>query len=199
MPATGAPILPCYNDLNGSLEHAWQVLAEAVTNRHSGFRTLNLATVAADGSPTVRTVVLRACDRTQNQLRFNTDRRSPKISQIIAEPRAMLHGYDADQKLQLRMRCHLHLATDQQCEAAWEQTARMSRECYQVTSAPSTPTPSLETIEFDAATTQEGFIHFKPVFAQIDYIEWLYLAAKGHRRARFTLSSAPTKMEWLVP
>jgi hypothetical protein len=30
-------------------------------------------------------------------------------------------------------------------------------------------------------------------------MEWLYLAAKGHRRARFTFDGEQTTYQWLVP
>ncbi|RCL76883.1 MAG: flavin-binding protein, partial [PS1 clade bacterium] len=70
---------------------------------------------------------------------------------------------------------------------------------YQVTAAPGTAIDDPYKALFDADTTQDGEINFAPVAADVKTIEWLYLAAKGHRRAYFDLTQTPVKMKWLVP
>ena len=47
---------------------------------------------------------------------------------------------------------------------------------------------------FNASTTEDGEINFAPVAAEVKTMEWLYLAAKGHRRAYFDLTQTPVKM-----
>ena len=44
---------------------------------------------------------------------------------------------------------------------------------------------------------EEGYKNFSVIQCKIKSIEWLYLAAKGHRRARFELEN--NKEYWLVP
>jgi 3-hydroxyisobutyrate dehydrogenase len=75
----------------------------------------------------------------------------------------------------------------------------MSRECYQVTASPGSPIDDPYDALFNADATQNGEINFAPIAAEVKTIEWLYLAAKGHRRAYFDLTQTPVKMEWLVP
>ena len=45
--------------------------------------------------------------------------------------------------------------------------------------------------------SEKGYKNFTVIQCKIKTIEWLYLAAKGHRRARFELDS--NKEYWLVP
>ena len=45
--------------------------------------------------------------------------------------------------------------------------------------------------------SDEGYKNFTVIQCNIESIEWLYLAAKGHRRARFDFSN--NKQNWLVP
>ena len=45
--------------------------------------------------------------------------------------------------------------------------------------------------------SEEGYKNFTVIQCKIKTIEWLYLAAKGHRRARFEVDNK--KEYWLVP
>ena len=45
--------------------------------------------------------------------------------------------------------------------------------------------------------SEEGYKTFTVIKCKIKSIEWLYLAAKGHRRAKFDLET--NKNVWLVP
>ena len=73
----------------------------------------------------------------------------------------------------------------------------MSRKCYLVSNGPGTetdePTSGLsEDIEksgFTMEQSEEGYKNFTVIQCNIESIEWLYLAAKGHRRARFDFSN----------
>jgi 3-hydroxyisobutyrate dehydrogenase len=52
-------------------------------------------------------------------------------------------------------------------------------------------------VEFNAAETRDGEDYFVPVAAHILRMEWLYLAARGHRRALFDFEN--NTQNWLVP
>ena len=43
----------------------------------------------------------------------------------------------------------------------------------------------------------DGYKNFTVIQCKIKSMEWLYLAAKGHRRARFDLEN--NKDSWLIP
>ncbi len=198
---TKIPLAPlsCYDNLEDTLDYAWSLLARGVKNRKSAFHTPTVATIGIDDVPNLRTVVLRGCDVEQKRLRFHTDKRSAKVLEISARPNAAIHCYDAGLKIQLRLGVELKMIDGTCFDEAWTATRPMSRECYQVTTAPGTPIEDPYEAIFDASITQDGEINFAPVAAEVKTMEWLYLAAKGHRRAYFDLTQTPVKMFWLVP
>ena len=191
--------LSCYDNLEETLTCAWALLARGVKDRKSAFHTPTIATIGANNAPHLRTVVLRGCDIEQQSLRFHTDKRSSKVLELAKNPLAAIHCYDAAMKIQLRLDVDLKLIDGAGFEKAWTATRPMSRECYQVTASPGSPIDDPYEAVFDADATQDGEINFAPVTAEVKTIEWLYLAAKGHRRAYFDLTQTPVKMEWLVP
>ena len=166
-------------------------------DRKSAFHTPSVATVKADGSPTMRTVVLRGCDTENKSLRFHTDTRSGKIAELAVNPLAAMHFYDAGAKIQLRLAVRLAIVSGAAFDDAWAATRPMSRECYQVTQSPGSKIVDPYEVAFDAAATQDGEAHFVPIVAHVLQMEWLYLAARGHRRALFDFEN--DTQSWLVP
>ncbi len=81
--------------LEGALHAAFGRLAEGARDGRSPFRTPALATLGRDGAPQLRTVVLRGFDPAARSLSIHTDRRSAKVAELAADPRAALHVYDA--------------------------------------------------------------------------------------------------------
>ena len=57
--------------------------------------------------------------------------------------------------------------------------------------------PELDDFEFTMEQSEEGYKNFSVIQCKIKSIEWLYLAAKGHRRAKFELDN--NKEYWLIP
>ena len=55
----------------------------------------------------------------------------------------------------------------------------------------------LEDFDYTMEQSEEGFKNFTVIKCKIKSIEWLYLAAKGPRRAKFDLENA--KDTWLIP
>ena len=197
-PSPAVP-LPCMDDLQGSLAHAWELLQRGATDRRSPFHIGTVATVDEDGHPRARGVVLRDCNPEEQWLRFNTDRRSPKMIQMAANPEAAMLFYDEKAKVQLRLRVRLEPMDTETVAKVWERTPSYSRKCYQVTQAPGTAISQPSDVVFDAESTEDGEPNFAPIRARVESMEWLYLAAKGHRRARFEFDGAEAKAQWLVP
>ena len=89
---------------------------------------------------------------------------------------------------------------------SWEKTGHVSRKCYLVTNGPGTvsdkPTSGLngkfDNFDFTKEESEEGYKNFSVIKCKIKSIEWLYLAAKGHRRA-FIDFEGSKKFTWLVP
>ncbi len=201
-PKNPRPQPPFYDDLGATLAEAWRLLKRGVADRRSGFHTPALATLGSDGAPSVRTVVLRAADPATRTLRFHTDIRSAKFEEIGAEPRVAMHFYDAGKKIQLRVSglASRH-RSDRLAGLAWDATRPFSRLCYQAELAPGEVVvrPPVSRMDANAEVTALARDNFAAVSVAIREIEWLYLAAQGHRRARFAWQADQLQADWLAP
>lgn len=186
-----------YDDLDASLETAWQLWGRGTVDRHSAFHAPIVASVDADGNPQARTMILRAVDRDQRTMRFHTDVRSAKIGQWQGTARVCILGYDASKKIQLRVNGHVTLhTTDAVADDAWNNSRPESRVAYSVKIAPGS------VVDMPTATPQpngEGRENFAVVIVNIDSLEWIYLSAEGNRRALFAWQDGALKSNWLQP
>ena len=193
-----------YDDLNASLAQGWALLERAAADRRSPMRTVQVATVADDGAR-VRTVVLRGAEREARSLRFHTDARSGKMAELERQPAVEICAYAPKAKIQLRLRgtATLH-RTDAVAEAAWTATAPYSRVCYRAAYGPGTPLDAPQEgdpseAERNPANPDAGRGTFVAVTVDVTRIEWLYLAARGHRRAAFIWVTDFWQACWLAP
>jgi 3-hydroxyisobutyrate dehydrogenase len=116
--------------------------------------------------------------------------------------------YDKDEKIQVRLKveCTVNHENDI-TKQSWLKTGHMSRKCYLVDNGPGaespTPTsglkPELDNFEFTMEQSEEGYKNFTVIQCKIRSFEWLYLAAKGHRRAQFILKNDSVGKKWLIP
>ena len=194
-----------YEDFKEIKKKIWSMLDDAVTNRSSQFRIPVF--ICGDHSDfDGRIVVLRKSDQSNNLLQFHSDIRSVKIPKLKNNKNASLLFHDKNEKIQIRLKVectvnHKNEVTKQ----SWSKTGHISRKCYLVDNGPGTesPTPTsglkpeLDNFEFTMEQSEEGYKNFTVIQCKIKTIEWLYLAAKGHRRARFDIESK--KDTWLVP
>ncbi|WP_295539924.1 pyridoxamine 5'-phosphate oxidase family protein [uncultured Thiohalocapsa sp.] len=191
-----------YNDLDATLEQVWQRLGRGVADRRSGMRTVQLASLGLDGTPRVRSVVLRGVDRAERLLRVHTDRRSPKFAEISEHPAVEICAYDPRAKVQIRARGSAALATTAAAEPAWAATQPGSRACYRVSAPPGSPLVDPTAVDpqpTPQAPADAGREHFSVVLTTVARLDWLYLAARGHRRARFDWHEGRWQGRWLVP
>jgi hypothetical protein len=180
------------------LAEAYRRLSRGVADRRSAFHTPTLATVAPDGAPEARTLVLRGFDPPTRTVRLHTDARSGKVAALAREPRCELHFYDAGAKLQLRLsgRGAVH-GGDGVAERAWAETRDFSRLVYAVEPAPGTPVEAPPAAPRDAAGAAS---RFRVILLRFDRLELLELASAGHRRARFDWpGDGRPDAAWLVP
>ena len=194
-----------YEDFKEIKKKIWSMLDDAVTNRSSPFRIPVF--ICGDQSDfDGRIVVLRKSDQSNNLLQFHSDIRSVKISKLKNNKNASLLFHDKKEKIQIRLKVectvnHKNEVTKQ----SWSKTGHINRKCYLVDNGPGTesPTPTsglkpeLDNFEFTMKQSEKGYENFTVIQCKIKSIEWLYLAAKGHRRARFDLET--NKESWLVP
>ena len=194
-----------YEDLKEIQNKYWSMLDEAVTNRASPFR-IPVFVCGHQNEIDGRIIVLRKSDRKNSLLQFHTDFRSPKVDILKKNNKASLLFYDKEEKIQLRVKVECEVNNQNSTtEESWKKTQHISRRCYLTDSPPGTlsdnPTSGmiseLEDFDYTMEQSEEGFKNFTVIKCNIQSIEWLYLAAKGHRRAKFDLKA--NKNAWLVP
>ena len=194
-----------YENFSEIIKKIWLMLDDAITNRSSQFRIPTF--ICGDHSDfDGRIVVLRKSDKINNIVQFHSDIRSDKIEKLKKNSNASMLFYDKEEKIQVRLKveCKVNHNNDVTKES-WSKTQHISRKCYLVHNGPgtesATPTsglkPELDNFEFTMEQSEEGYKNFTVIQCKVKSIEWLYLAAKGHRRARFNLENK--KNSWLIP
>ena len=183
----------------------WLMLDDAITNRASPFRIPVF--ICGDQSDfDGRIVVLRKSNQSNNVIQYHSDIRSDKISKLKNNKNAAMLFYDKEEKIQVRLKVECVINHNNKItKESWLKTGHMSRKCYLVDSGPGTETssptsglkPELDNFEFSMEQSEEGYKNFTVIQCKIKSMEWLYLAAKGHRRAKFNLEN--NKEHWLVP
>ena len=198
---------PAYYENFAEIEKKiWSLLDDAVTNRASPFR-IPVFICGSQNDFDGRVVVIRKSDQSNKLLQFHSDIRSDKIKKLKSNNNASMLFYDKEEKIQVRVKVECTINHENEVtKKSWLKTGHMSRKCYLVDNGPGTesvtPTsglkPELDNFEFTMEQSEEGYKNFTVIQCKIKSLEWLYLAAKGHRRAKFEFSDY-TKGYWLIP
>ena len=196
-----------YNDLDKVYHKIWELLKIGLENRDLPFHIpvfISGIKKNSDG----RIVVLRGVDEKEKKIWFHSDIRSNKMKILKSNPKAVLLFYDKNEKIQLRVSGNTKINYQNHItKKSWEKTAHMSRQCYLGSKAPgsksSAPTSGLTTdvdnLKYTKEESEIGYKNFCVIETYIKSIEWLYLAAKGHRRAYFSLKNNSLEKKWLIP
>ena len=195
-----------YEDINEIEKKFWSLLTEAVKERSSEFRT-PVFICGNEKDLDGRVVVLRKADQKNNIIQFHSDIRSSKIEKIKKNPNCSILFYGKKEKIQLRLKTECEVNFNNEItKESWKKTGHVSRKCYLVTNGPGTvsdkPTSGLngkfDNFDFTKEESEEGYRNFSVIKCKIISIEWLYLAAKAHRRALINFEGSK-KFTWLVP
>ena len=194
-----------YEDFSEIKNKIWSMLNNAIKDRGSPFR-IPVFICGNQDDFDGRIVVLRKSDQLNNLIRYHSDIRSNKINKLKNNKNASMLFYDKEEKIQVRLKVECTVNHDNEItKESWLKTGHMSRKCYLVDNGPgaesATPTSGLkhelDNFEFTMEQSEAGYKNFTVIECKIKSMEWLYLAAKGHRRAKFDLN---TKKEyWMVP
>ena len=194
-----------YENFEEIQKKLWSMLDDAVVNRSSPFR-IPVFICTDQNDIDGRIVVLRKSDKENNVLQFHTDLRSPKVNILKKNNNASLVFYDKEEKIQLRVKVTCKINNkNSTAEESWKKTQHISRRCYLTDSGPGSisenPTSGmiskLEDFDHTMEQSEKGYENFTVIKCKIKSIEWLYLAAKGLRRAIFDFEN--NKNNWLVP
>ena len=198
-------VVSYYEDFKEIEKKIWDLLSSAVSDRNSEFRT-PVFICGNNNDLDGRVVVLRKASQQNNFIQYHSDIRSSKIEKIKKNSNCSILFYGKQEKIQLRLKaeCTVHF-NDEITKESWENTGHISRKCYLVTNAPGTesvtPTSGLDdkfdNFNYTKEESETGYKNFCVIRCKVKSIEWLYLAAKGHRRAIFDLEN--NKKNWLVP
>ena len=194
-----------YENFKEIKKKIWSMLDDAVTNRSSQFR-IPVFICGDQKDFDGRIVVLRKSDQSNNLVQFHSDIRSDKIEKLKKNSKAAMLFYDKEEKIQVRLKvdCTINHENDV-TKDSWSKTQHISRKCYLVDNGPGSETeiptsglkPELDNFDYTKEQSEEGYRNFTVIQCEVKLIEWLYLAAKGHRRARFNLEN--NKNTWLIP
>ena len=197
--------VPYYEDFSEIKKKIWSMLNNAVKDRSSPFR-IPVFSCGENSNIESRIVVLRKSDENNNIVQFHSDIRSDKIEILKKNPKASFLFYDKELKIQVRLKVEAIINHNNDItKQSWEKTQHISRKCYLVDNGPGTisdePTsglkPELDNFDYTKEQSEEGYKNFTVIQCKITSMEWLYLAAKGHRRAKFDIKN--NKENWLVP
>ncbi|MEO0971603.1 MAG: pyridoxamine 5'-phosphate oxidase family protein [Pseudomonadota bacterium] len=185
----------------------WDRLSSAVDSARHPFHLGTFGTVV-NGRPEQRTVVLRGADEDERTLLFHTDARATKAAGLVATAPVSWLFYDPQNKLQLRIGGLGRLDTSGAlADARWAASRQQSRLCYTHAHGPGTPLrdalgygpAAAQPSEALDALVDAGRAHFAVVATEVTGIDWLLLAARGHRRMRFEVSKTSYDSTWIAP
>jgi pyridoxamine 5'-phosphate oxidase len=173
---------------------AWKKLVNGSVKKKNGFRTMCVGTVNENNEASIRIVVNRKVDEPNKTIYFYTDNRSRKFQDLLRDNRLSLLFYDARQKIQIMVKAHATLHTnDLLATDKWRTTSPQARLGYMTFEAPNTKSEN-PTLGYD-----ERFSEIKPTELESDpyqknfsviactvyELEFLYLDYLGNRKANF--------------
>ena len=177
----------------------WSNLQNA-TGARSTFNFLQLATVGLDGVPQIRNIVLRRCDRDEGTLSFVTDIRSPKVSEIRANARVGMLGYDNEKSVQYRFSGVASLVADETEKLeVWRSLKRSTTEMFEASVAPTMPIDHPAEARATILEEKYAFQQFAVVKVALRRIERLELDVDFHRRAEFLRKDDRWEHRWIAP
>ncbi len=199
-----------YDDLDLSFEHAWEIIQNGLKDRHSPAHAPVVGTVDEQGAPQLRVMILRDVCRDTRTLRFNTDARSKKITQMRVNGTTSILIYDAAAKVQIRLSGQAQVIVNGDvADTAWSQSTPFARRCYMAeaspgseVSAPSSGLPEwIEGRQPNEDQLLDARLNFATLLFKAERVEWLYLANVGHRRARWMWDDQRNLWDgrWLIP
>ena len=196
-----------YNNLDKVYTKVWDLLISGASNRNSFFHT-PVFICGNNNNYDGRTIVLRGANKEEKKIWFHTDHRSKKIKILKENSNASFLFYDKDEKIQLRVLVKIRINYNNDItKNSWKKTKHMSRQCYLGKKIPGDaidfPTSGLDenidNFKYTIDESDSGYKNFCVIETFITSLEWLYLAAKGHRRALFTFSNDSVEKNWIIP
>jgi pyridoxamine 5'-phosphate oxidase len=181
----------CFDlDLSNINSYCWQLLLDGVTSYKNPFH-YGVIITSANSFPEARTVIVRSVDVLEKIIRFNTDIRSPKFSQIQNNPNVSWLFYDPSLRIQLRCKAIASLhTTDEIADQGWRQARLNCKLTYTAPHAPGTALSDLYLLDLNRTDVSETELNearknFSIIQTRIISMDWSFLHYQGNRRAFF--------------
>ena len=196
-----------YNDLDKTYIKVWELLASGLKNRNASFH-IPVFICGEKNRSDGRIVVLRGLDEKKKKIWFHSDIRSNKVKILKSNSKGCLLFYDKTEKIQLRVVGKIKINYKNKItDKSWKKTVHMSRQCYLGNKAPGSSSDipasglseNIDNLKYSLEESEIGYENFCVIETNIKSIEWLYLAAKGHRRAIFDIKNGCITKKWLIP
>jgi hypothetical protein len=186
----------------------WNRLLNGALKPKDFFHQAVIATTNEKGL-SMRTVVLRKVITMQKQLIFHTDIRSGKWKDMQNINKISWLFYNGNNKMQIRLSGTVSLHHNDALAAnAWQKSNVGSRKIYTGDYAPSTKSAAatsglgsnVDDNTISIEETEVGQKNFGVVITNIEWMDWLWLKNKGHRRANFMYNGNElVESNWLIP
>lgn len=180
---------------------SWRIAIERALTLHGSdpaSRWVQLATVALDGEPAVRTVVFRGFLQGSDTLRFTTDTRTAKAEQLAENPRAEACWIFRESREQFRLAGRLRLIAEDHPEpdlavarlASWGETPASTRLTFGWPD-PGSPRAEPRRFRVSAPDPDRPPSSFALLLLEPDRVDHLDLRPDPHARTRYQRPGGP--------
>jgi len=185
----------------------WRHLRKAGDDPKHPFRNVVLSTIAPDGTPQSRYLILRAANADARTIELHTDIRSAKWGELANHPRISLLAYDAEARVQLRLTgtAIRHLPGTAVNDAAWGGLSTWARQTY-CGGPPGVVTDWVERDEISGlppteSDVEHGRDRFGVLTLHITAMDWFKHPRGDIRRAQFSYGEdgALAGAAWVAP
>ena len=181
-----------FQNLDDFLDFAWVQISRGKVDKKSPARHPTFITSSPNNFPSARTLVMRQCDRKNNQIEFHTDIASTKILSLKKNSHAGIHIWLPKVNLQIQMNVNVEVKNGDVTIPYWNNVPTNSRNAYG--NIPTPGTVIKNPFDYQYAPDQK---RFAVLICHIQSIQLLFLGDK-HTRANFKKDSN-WQGEWLSP
>lgn len=184
--------------------NTWTTLEKASSDKNHDFNTAVIGSYNEKLGTDLRTVVLRKAIPESQELWFYTDNRSDKMRELNLSHKTSWLFYDKHKKIQLRFygESNACMLTDETLEI-WNNLSFNGKLAYLAEPGPGTstvkPNDGLDNVNDCEDATKKGYAHFTIIKTSVFKLDWLQLAAEGHRRIGYQRDGNKWLSDWLIP
>lgn len=174
-------------------------LESSLHDRGAALRNVQLATLSPEGRPALRTLVLRAFERSPASAEMHSDARAGKVRDIACAGQVALLAWSSADQLQLRFEgdARLHRG-DAVARARWDKLSPNARNTYGLHTEPGAPVTNPE--DQSHLSPEQQFQQFAVILVTLTSVDVLRLEPEGGQtRAYGRFTSSGIAGTWIGP